>query len=134
MSEQFGTILERAGRWAMAAFLGAAIGSLVVAPCIGLSKPAREPPRICLRPAAAAGLVYIAFSKPRFGEDSRWTRVGFCRGSVPDPFAKLSSTTSRDQDSGPRQHAQPTWPNQKLGNYRIASSSKLRVELWDSNR
>jgi len=101
-----------------------------------LSTPAREPPPgFAFDPQPPSDLVYIAFSKATIPEKTRdgraWDSVG---GSLPDPFAKLI-VDDKPLITTPV-HANtrtPTWPNQKLGNYRISSSSKLRVELWDSN-
>jgi hypothetical protein len=133
-----GMILERAGRWTtLAVFLCAGLG---VGGCGAvypeLSTPVREPPPgFAFEPQPPSDLVFIAFSKATIPEKTRdgraWDSVG---GSLPDPFAKLivddKSLITTPVQANTRQ---PTWPSQKRGNYRIASSSKLRVELWDSN-
>jgi hypothetical protein len=101
-----------------------------------LSTPAREPPPgFTFDPPPPPDLVYIAFSKAMIPEKTRdgraWDSVG---GSLPDPFAKFI-VNDKPLITTPV-HAntlQPSWPNQKRGNYRLASGAKLRVELWDSN-
>jgi hypothetical protein len=101
-----------------------------------LATPAREPPpNFSFEPPPPPDLVYIAFLKatiPSKTRDGRaWDSVG---GSLPDPFAKLV-VDDKPLITTPV-HANtltPSWPNQKRGNYRVSSQSRLRVELWDSN-
>lgn len=133
-----GKILETARR-------GAALGVAFVAGLSALAcgavypelaTPAREPPPgFSFEPPPPPDLVYLAFLKatiPSKTRDGRaWDSVG---GSLPDPFAKLI-VDDKPLITTPV-HANtltPSWPNQKRGNYRISSHSRLRVELWDSN-
>lgn len=122
---------------ALSGLLVAALGALACGAVYPeLATPAREaPPGFAFEPPPPPDLVYLAFSKaiiPEKTQDGRaWDAVG---GSLPDPFAKLIV------DDKPLivtpVHAntlRPNWPNQKRGNYRISSSSRVRVELWDSN-
>lgn len=101
-----------------------------------LSTPAREPPPgFAFEPPPPPDLVYLAFLKatiPDKTQDGRaWDSVG---GSLPDPFAKLIVGDQALIVTPVQANTlHPTWPNQKRGNYRIPSGSRMRVELWDSN-
>lgn len=101
-----------------------------------ISPPVKSPPNNReLTPAPPSDLVFIAFAGaeiPAKTRDGRqWDSVG---GSAPDPFAKLFAD-DREVVRTPVQSntLKPTWPDQKLANYRIASGAHIRLELWDSN-
>lgn len=101
-----------------------------------LSTPVRQPPAgYRFQPEAPADILYVAFTRatiPARTRDGReWDSVG---GSLPDVVAKLV-VDENDLVVTPV-HAnslQPTWPEQKRGNYRISPKASVTVELWDSN-
>lgn len=88
-----------------------------------------------LDPPPPEDLVFLKFAKavipPRTRDGRQWDSVG---GSAPDPFAKLL-IDDREILVTPVQAntLTPTWPYQKVGNYRIPRNVPVRVELWDSN-
>ena len=118
-----------------------AMGFGVVASACGavfpeLTPPIRQPPPgFVFEPAPPPDLLYIEFEKatiPSKTRDGRnWDSVG---GSLPDPIAKLFVNDDEIIVTPVQANTlNPTWPNQKRGNYRIAEDARLRVELWDSN-
>jgi hypothetical protein len=101
-----------------------------------LSTPERPAaPGQRLDPEPPAELLFVTFQSAEIPERTRdgrsWNEVG---GDAPDPFAKL---VVDDQDilvtPVAENTLQPRWPNQARANYRILPSSRVRVELWDSN-
>ncbi|MEP7053335.1 MAG: PDZ domain-containing protein [Pseudomonadota bacterium] len=88
-----------------------------------------------LDPVPPGDLVYLKFAgaviPPRTRDGRQWDSVG---GSAPDPFAKLI-VDEKELLVTPVQAntLTPTWPDQKVGNYRIPRNVPVRVELWDSN-
>lgn len=101
-----------------------------------LATPVRDVPTgYRFDPAPPDDLLYVTFEKatiPSRTRDGRdWDSTG---GSLPDVFAKLvvdkvpTVVTPVQSNS-----LQPTWPNQKRGNYRIQKNAEIVVELWDSN-
>lgn len=101
-----------------------------------IKAPVRAPPSGReLEPPPPKDLVFIAFERAEIPERTRdgrkWDTIA---GDAPDPFGKvlvddvevirtpLASNTLR-----------PTWPEQKLANYRVPASARVRIELWDSN-
>jgi len=117
-----------------AAFVLATTGCSAVYP--ELSTPVRQVPEgFRFEPGPPPDLLYLAFAKasiPARTRDGRdWDSVG---GSLPDVVAKL--LVDKVEVVVTPVHAntlQPTWPNQKRGNYRIPPRSQITVELWDSN-
>ncbi|HYQ28387.1 MAG TPA: PDZ domain-containing protein [Polyangiaceae bacterium] len=100
-----------------------------------ISTPVRAAGTRRLEPPPPADLVFLKFANahiPAHTRDGRqWDSVG---GEAPDPFAKLS-IEDKELLLTPVQAntLNPTWPNQKVGNYRIPPGVPVRVELWDSN-
>ena len=88
-----------------------------------------------ITPEPPPELLYITFDKatiPKQTRDGRkWDSVG---GNAPDPFAKLIVdgeeliVTPIEANT-----LHPKWANQKRANYKIDPSSKVVIELWDSN-
>ena len=88
-----------------------------------------------LDPPPPEDLVYLKFAKahiPTHTRDGRqWDSVG---GAAPDPFAKLMIEEREILITPVEANTlSPTWPDQKVGNYRIPHGVPVRVELWDSN-
>lgn len=101
-----------------------------------LTTPVRTPPPgKLLDPPPPDDIYFIGFEGahvPQKTPDGRnWDDTG---GSAPDPMAKLF-VGGREILRTPVQSNtfEPTWPNQKQGNYRIPHEAEVRVELWDSN-
>ena len=101
-----------------------------------LATPVRQVPEgYRFEPPPPADVLYLTFAKatiPAQTRDGRaWDSTG---GSLPDVVAKLV-VNKVDLLVTPVQSntLQPTWPNQKRGNYRIQPKSEIVVELWDSN-
>jgi hypothetical protein len=101
-----------------------------------LATPVRNvPPGYRFDPGPPPDVLYLAFTKatiPARTRDGRaWDSTG---GSLPDIVAKLIVdkvpifVTPVDANT-----LQPTWPEQKRGNYRIRPGAEIMVELWDSN-
>jgi hypothetical protein len=101
-----------------------------------LSTPVRNVPAgYRFDPPAPDDLLYVTFEKatiPARTRDGRdWDSTG---GSLPDAFAKLMvDKVARVTTPVQSNSLQPTWPNQKRGNYRIPKGAEIVVELWDSN-
>jgi membrane-associated protease RseP (regulator of RpoE activity) len=100
-----------------------------------ISTPVRAPGTRPLDPPPPEDLVYLKFASaqiPTHTRDGRqWDSIG---GSAPDPFAKLSIEDKEILLTPVQANTlRPTWPDQKVGNYRIPHGSRVRVELWDSN-
>ena len=88
-----------------------------------------------LDPPPPDDLVFLQFANaqiPTRTRDGRqWDSVG---GSAPDPFAKLLIEEKEILVTPVQANTlNPTWPDQKRGNYRIPRNVPVRVELWDSN-
>lgn len=100
-----------------------------------LATPVRAPGARPLDPPPPEGLVFLKFAGahiPTHTRDGRqWDSVG---GAAPDPFAKLM-IEDREILLTPVQAntLDPTWPDQRIGNYRLPRGVPVRVELWDSN-
>jgi hypothetical protein len=101
-----------------------------------LATPVREvPPGYRFEPPPPDDLLSVTFAKatiPARTRDGReWDSVG---GSLPDVFAKLLVDKVPTLVTPVQSNTlQPTWPNQKRGNYRIDKNAQITVELWDSN-
>jgi len=100
-----------------------------------LSTPVRAVGTRRLEPPPPADLVFLKFVGahiPTHTRDGRqWDSVG---GSAPDPFAKLLIDDKEILVTPIQANTlAPTWPDQKLGNYRIPPGVRARIELWDSN-
>jgi membrane-associated protease RseP (regulator of RpoE activity) len=101
-----------------------------------LSTPVRQvPPGYRFDPPPPPDLLYLAFAKasiPTHTRDGRdWDSVG---GSLPDVVGKLLVDKVELVVTPVQGNTlQPTWPNQKRGNYRIPPKSQVTVELWDNN-
>lgn len=114
------------------ALLGAGCGA--VFPELGT--PVREVPKgFRFDPPPPEDLLYLEFARavipPRTRDGRAWDSVG---GSLPDAFAKLI-VDDKNLIVTPV-HAntlEPTWPNQKRGNYRVRRGARVKLELWDSN-
>ena len=100
-----------------------------------ISTPVRAAGTRTLDPPPPEDLVYLKFAGahiPTHTRDGRqWDSVG---GSAPDPFAKLMIGDKEILATPVQANTlAPTWPDQKVGNYRIPQGVPARVELWDSN-
>lgn len=100
-----------------------------------ISTPVRAAGTRRLEPPPPADLVYLKFANahiPKHTRDGRqWDSVG---GSAPDPFAKLLIEDKEILLTPVQANTlSPTWPDQKVGNYRIPPGVPVHVELWDSN-
>jgi hypothetical protein len=100
-----------------------------------ISTPVRAAGTRTLDPPPPEDLVYLKFASahiPKHTRDGRqWDSVG---GSAPDPFAKLLVQDKEILLTPVQANTlNPTWPDQKVGNYRILPGVPARVELWDSN-
>ncbi|HET7540203.1 MAG TPA: PDZ domain-containing protein [Polyangiaceae bacterium] len=100
-----------------------------------LSTPVRAAGTRRLEPPPPPDLVFLKFAGahiPTHTRDGRqWDSVG---GSAPDPFAKLLIEEKEILVTPVQANTlAPTWPDQKLGNYRIPTGVPVRIELWDSN-
>jgi PDZ domain/C2 domain len=100
-----------------------------------ISTPTRPAGSRRLEPPPPDDLVYLKFGSAKIPTRTRdgrqWDSVG---GSAPDPFAKLIVDEKEILVTPVQANTlAPTWPDQKLGNYRIPRNTPVRVELWDSN-
>ena len=100
-----------------------------------IATPVRPPGTRKLDPPPPPDLVYLRFAKavipPRTRDGRQWDSVG---GAAPDPFAKLIVDDKEILVTPVQANTlTPTWPDQKVGNYRIPRDVPVRVELWDSN-
>jgi len=100
-----------------------------------LSTPVRPAGNRALDPPPPDDLVFLKFESAqipiRTRDGRQWDSVG---GSAPDPFAKLLIEDKEILVTPVQANTlSPTWPDQKLGNYRIPRNTPVRVELWDSN-
>src|SRR6478752_7001266 len=100
-----------------------------------ISTPVRAAGTRRLEPPPPSDLVFLKFAAahiPNHTRDGRqWDSVG---GAAPDPFAKLLVEDKEILLTPVQANTlTPTWPDQKLGNYRIPQGVPVRVELWDSN-
>ena len=100
-----------------------------------VSTPVRPAGQRVLDPPPPDDLVFLKFAgatiPTRTRDGRQWDSVG---GSAPDPFAKLL-IADRELLQTPVQAntLSPTWPDQRVGNYRIPRNTPVRIELWDSN-
>jgi hypothetical protein len=100
-----------------------------------LATPIRPTPSRTLEPPPPDELLFIKVAgaeiPARTRDGRQWDSVG---GSAPDPFAKIFVddheiiTTPVQSNS-----LKPTWPDQRVGNYRIHKGATVRIELWDAN-
>lgn len=100
-----------------------------------ISTPVRATGTRLLDPPAPDDLVYLKFANAQIPSRTRdgrqWDSVG---GSAPDPFAKLLIEDKELLVTPVQANTlHPTWPDQKVGNYRIPRNTPVRVELWDAN-
>lgn len=100
-----------------------------------ISTPIRAAGTRKLEPPPPPDLVFIKFAGahiPKHTRDGRqWDSLG---GSAPDPFAKLLIEQKEILLTPVQANTlSPTWPDQKVGNYRLPQGVPVRVELWDSN-
>jgi hypothetical protein len=101
-----------------------------------LATPVRNPPgEVVLQPAPPDDLLFLKFAGaviPTRTRDGRnWDSVG---GSLPDAFAKLLIDDKVILETPVQSNTlTPTWPDQRLANYRVPPGAGVRVELWDSN-
>jgi hypothetical protein len=101
-----------------------------------ISTPLRAPPAgFRFEPPPPADVYFIRFKQaiiPKKTRDGRsWDSVG---GEAPDPYGKIR-VNGKDLIVTPLQSDSltPTWPDQEPANYRIRSTDRVVVELWDSN-
>jgi hypothetical protein len=100
-----------------------------------IATPVRPAGARHLDPPPPEDLIYLKFASaviPSRTRDGRnWDSVG---GSKPDPFAKLIIDEKEILVTPVQANTlNPTWPDQKVGNYRLPNNLPVRVELWDSN-
>ncbi len=100
-----------------------------------ISTPVRPAGTRQLDPPPPEDLVYLKFANAKIPSHTRdgrqWDSMG---GSAPDPFAKLLIEEKEILITPVQANTlSPTWPDQKVGNYRIPHGVPVRVELWDSN-
>lgn len=100
-----------------------------------IATPVRPAGTRRLDPPPPEGLVYLKFASavipPRTRDGRQWDSVG---GAAPDPFAKLLIDDKELLVTPVQANTlTPTWPDQKVGNYRIPPNVPVRVELWDAN-
>jgi hypothetical protein len=68
---------------------------------------------------------------PLTRDGRKWDAVG---GEAPDPYAILFVNGKRLVKTTVQSNTlNPTWPDAPKGNFRIADTDRLRVELWDAN-
>ena len=85
-----------------------------------------------VEPAPPPDLYYIYFEgasvPPKTPGGLEWP------GGAPDPFAKLIvNDVELFRTPTQSKTRQPSWPDQKAANYRIAKHSRIYVEVWDDN-
>jgi hypothetical protein len=101
-----------------------------ISPPVKAPPPGRE-----ISPPPPADLLFVTFASaeipPKTPDGRQWDTGG---GGLPDPFAQVF-VNDRELFRTPIQSdtLAPTWPDQKRANYRIPASSRVRVEVWDSN-
>jgi hypothetical protein len=98
-----------------------------------IKTPLRKPsPTAKLEPPPPKDLFWLSFKSGFAPEKTRDGRQWRTSGAPPDTFVKLRVNGDLLLRSEP-QHASftPTWPGSAHGNFEIASSDKLTVELWD---
>jgi membrane-associated protease RseP (regulator of RpoE activity) len=100
-----------------------------------ISTPVRPAGARHLEPPPPEDLIFLKFAGahiPSRTQDGRqWDSVG---GSAPDPFAKLLIEEKEVLLTPVQANTlSPTWPDQKVGNYRFPRNTPVRIELWDSN-
>jgi hypothetical protein len=100
-----------------------------------LNAPVRPAGAGPLTPPPPEDMYFLRFAAaeiPATTRDGRkWDAVG---GDAPDPFAKFF-VDDKELFRTPVQANTfaPTWPDAARANYRIAKSSRVRIEVWDSN-
>jgi hypothetical protein len=122
----------RALRFALISATLALVGCPAVYPELGTRTrniPAGQP----LDPPPPSDLRWLKFVSGRVPERTRDGRPWQANGKA-SPYAKLLANgkevlkTTAQSDT-----LAPTWPESPRGNFRIAPTDRLRVELWDSN-
>jgi len=118
----------------LAAFLVIACalaGCAAVYPELGTrtrSIPAGQP----LDPAPPAGLHWLRFVSARVPERTRDGRA-WGAGGKPSAYAKLLVNGKELFRTTPQSDTfEPTWPDAPHGNFKLAATDRLRIELWDS--
>lgn len=115
------------------------LGALLVTACGAVYPEIATPVRAAgtrkLDPPPPDDIVFLKFKSaqiPTRTRDGRnWDSVG---GSAPDPFAKLLMEDKEILLTPVQANTlTPTWPDQKVGNYRLQRGVPARIELWDSN-
>lgn len=94
--------------------------------------PVRTPPPAWTpEPPPPEEVIYLEFVEARIPQRTRDGRDWGARG--PDSFGKVI-VDGRDILVTPVASGtfQPTWPDQRRANYRIAHGSDVRIELWDA--
>jgi hypothetical protein len=83
-------------------------------------------------PAEVRHLVVKRARVPEQTRDGRkWDAVG---GAAPDPYVVVSVDGRPILRTESRSNTfRPEWPDGPHGNFRLASSARMRVELWDAN-
>jgi hypothetical protein len=85
-------------------------------------------------PPPPADLHWIRFTSaevpPRTRDGRSWSKGD----KMPDPYAKLLVNGQEILRTNVQSSTlKPTWPDGPRGNFRLAPTDKLRVELWDKN-
>jgi hypothetical protein len=125
-------ILPRAALAFLAFALAVCAGCAAVFPELGTrtrSIPAGQP----LDPPSPDDIHWIKFVSARVPEKTRDGRQWQANGKA-SPYAKLLRNGAEVfKTSAQADTLTPTWPGGPRGNFRIAPTDRLRVELWDSN-
>lgn len=101
-----------------------------------VAAPVRSAPKgRSLEPPPPSDLVFLRFARAEIPERTRDGRKwGASGGATPNSFARVfvdgKEIFHTPIESGT---LAPTWPDQVSANYRIAASSRIRVELWDEH-
>jgi hypothetical protein len=122
----------RALRFALVLATLALAGCPAVYPELGTRTrniPAGQP----LDPPPPSDLRWLKFVSARVPERTRDGRPWQANGKA-SPYAKLLANGKEVLKTSPQSDTlAPTWPESPRGNFRIAPTDRLRVELWDSN-
>lgn len=115
--------------------LGALVSTACGAVYPEIATPVRAAGTRKLDPPPPDDIVFLKFKSaqiPTRTRDGRnWDSVG---GSAPDPFVKLLMEDKEILLTPVQANTlTPTWPDQKVGNYRLPRGVPARIELWDSN-
>ena len=116
------------------AFVGTTVACGAVYPELKTPvRPAR--PGKTLKPPPPNDILFVSFAGaeiPAKTRDGRaWDSTG---GALPDPFGKLIVNDKEIIRTPIHSNTlNPTWPDAKKANYKIALGSSVRVEVWDAN-